>query len=114
MDRLCFVLSARAAHHFETFILKSSSSAITQRKSMGLLPESLSFIHIALVNHLYRQLNQLTGDKAQELHQLRDDFTDPLELARFYVEPSLQACCPLLSHSGVGPPDPQQPKHTEH
>jgi formylglycine-generating enzyme required for sulfatase activity len=76
---------------------------------MGLWPDSLSFVNIEWVKHLYRQLNQLTGDKAQELNRLGDDFADPLELVRFYVEPCLQACRPVPSRSGVAQPDPCQP-----
>ncbi|WP_446008697.1 SUMF1/EgtB/PvdO family nonheme iron enzyme [Candidatus Electrothrix sp.] len=76
---------------------------------MGLWPDSFSFVNIEWTRQLYRQLNQLTGDKAQELNRLRDDFADPLELARFYVEPCLQACRPVTSRNGVPLPVPCQP-----
>lgn len=62
---------------------------------MGSGPDSLSFVNIEWLKQLYRQLKQLTDERVQELDRLGDDFNDPLELARFYVEPCLQACRPL-------------------
>ncbi|MCI5167653.1 MAG: hypothetical protein D3903_16575, partial [Candidatus Electrothrix sp. GM3_4] len=76
---------------------------------MGLGPESLSFVDIAWMKQLYRQLKQLPDERTQELNLLRDDFADPLELTQFYVEPSLQACRPLPRRSGVLSLDPFQP-----
>ncbi len=101
-------------NHNALFARANKHSGITLicyhiKKSMGLWPESLSFVNIEWMKQLYRQLNQLTGEKAQELNRLGDDFADPLELARFYVEPCLQACRLVPSRSGVAQPDPCQP-----
>ena len=74
---------------------------------MGL--ESLSFVNIEWMKQLYRQLKQFTDERAQELDQLGDDFVDPLELSRFYVEPCLQAYRPLPRRNGVLSLDPCQP-----
>ncbi|MCW5201962.1 MAG: formylglycine-generating enzyme family protein [Candidatus Electrothrix communis] len=74
---------------------------------MGL--ESLSFVNIEWMKQLYRQLKQFTDERAQELDRLGDDFVDPLELTRFYVEPSLQAYRPLSRRNGVLSLDPCQP-----
>ena len=76
---------------------------------MGSGPESLSFVNIEWMKQLYRQLKQLTDERAQELDRLGDDFVDPLELTRSYVEPCLQAYRPLFRHRGVISPDPCQP-----
>ena len=76
---------------------------------MGSGPDSLSFVNIEWLKQLYRQLKQLTDERVQELDRLGDDFNDPLELARFYVEPCLQACRPLPPRNGVIFPDPCQP-----
>lgn len=74
--------------------------------------ELLSFVNIGWLKQLYRQLKQQSSDQSeQELDRLGDDFTDPLELTRFYVEPCLQAHRPLPRRNDVGvlPPDPCQP-----
>ncbi|MCI5123783.1 MAG: hypothetical protein D3925_04730 [Candidatus Electrothrix sp. AR5] len=76
---------------------------------MGSGPDSLSFVNIEWLKQLYRQLKQLTDERAQELDRLGDDFSDPLELSRFYVEPSLQAYRPISRRRGVISPDPCQP-----
>ncbi|WP_339133156.1 MAG: formylglycine-generating enzyme family protein [Candidatus Electrothrix sp. GW3-4] len=76
---------------------------------MGSGPDALSFVNIEWMKQLYRQLKQATGGKAQELDRLGDDFANPLELARFYVEPCLQAYRPLPRRHGVIPSDPCQP-----
>ncbi|MCI5158386.1 MAG: hypothetical protein D3906_08070, partial [Candidatus Electrothrix sp. AUS1_2] len=69
----------------------------------------MSFLDIEQLKHLYRQLKQSADSEKQELDRLGDDFTDPLELIRFYVEPCLQAFRPLPQHSGIISPDPCQP-----
>jgi formylglycine-generating enzyme required for sulfatase activity len=76
---------------------------------MGLGPESLSFVDIAWMKQLYRQLKQFPDERTQELDLLRDNFADPLELTQFYVEPCLQAYRPLPRRSGVLSLDPCQP-----
>ncbi len=57
--------------------------------------EPLSFVSIEKVKRLSKLLRSFTGDQAQEFNQLRDDFTDPAELVRCYVEPHLQSCNPF-------------------
>lgn len=71
-------------------------------------PDALSFVNIAWMKQLYRQLKQLGDERAQELDRLADDFADPLELTRFYVEPCLQAHRPLSGRRVIFP-DPCQP-----
>jgi formylglycine-generating enzyme required for sulfatase activity len=67
-----------------------------------------SFVSAAQTAQLFKRLRSLAGDQAQELTLLRDDFADPEELARLYVEPHLQERSPS-GQKGVPPPVPRQP-----
>jgi formylglycine-generating enzyme required for sulfatase activity len=70
--------------------------------------EPSSFVSTVQTAQLLKQLRSLAGDQAQELTLLRDDFADPEELARLYVEPHLQERSPG-GQEGVPPPVPRQP-----
>lgn len=61
---------------------------------MGQGQEPLSFISEEQVRQLGRCLKNVTGDQARELDQLRDDFNNPAELVKYYVEPDLQGLSP--------------------
>lgn len=76
---------------------------------MGSGPGLLSFINIEWLKKLPKQLKQFTDERAEELGRLGDEFTDPVDLARFYVEPCLQAYRPLPPHHGLITLDPCQP-----
>jgi formylglycine-generating enzyme required for sulfatase activity len=71
--------------------------------------EPLSFVSIEQLVQLPKRLRQLAGDRAQELSLLRDEFADPDELARIYVEPHLQDRCPAETGRDVPLPVPRQP-----
>ncbi|MCI5146435.1 MAG: effector protein PipB, partial [Candidatus Electrothrix sp. AR3] len=70
--------------------------------------ESLSFVSTELAGQLLRRLRNITGDRAQELTLLRDEFSDPYKLAEFYIEPHLQAYNPTARDMGIAPPVPRQ------
>ena len=67
-----------------------------------------TFVSTSQTAQLLKRLRNLSGDQAQELTLLRDDFADPEELARLYVEPNLQERSPGRQ-KGVPPPVPRQP-----
>ncbi len=67
-----------------------------------------TFISADQTAQLLKRLRSLAGDQAQELTLLRDEFADPEELARLYVEPHLQERSPG-GQEGVPPPVPRQP-----
>ncbi|XOF34009.1 MAG: SUMF1/EgtB/PvdO family nonheme iron enzyme [Candidatus Electrothrix sp. YB6] len=75
---------------------------------MGLGLKRLSFVSVGSVRQLRKQLKNLSGDQAQALNLLRDDFADPSDLARYYVEPHLQESCPVPQHGGHYFPAPRQ------
>ncbi|MCI5223860.1 MAG: hypothetical protein D3924_14605, partial [Candidatus Electrothrix sp. AR4] len=75
---------------------------------MGLGLEPLSFISIGWINQLGKQLKNITEDQAQELNQLREDFTDPTELIKYYVEPHLQGGDPNPRHNTIHFPIPRE------
>ncbi len=71
--------------------------------------EPLSFVSSALAGQLLKRLGRLTGDRAQELNLLRDEFGDPDELVRFYVEPHMQERNPSARRRNGFHPAPRQP-----
>ncbi len=72
--------------------------------------EPLSFVSTAQVAQLLKRLRNLSGDQAQELTLLRDEFTDPEDLVRGYVEPHLQERHPINpQQEGILPLVPRQP-----
>ncbi|WP_417914307.1 SUMF1/EgtB/PvdO family nonheme iron enzyme [Candidatus Electronema sp. JM] len=71
--------------------------------------EPLSFVSSALAGQLLKRLGRLTGDRAQELNLLRDEFGDPEELVRFYIEPHVQERGPAVRRRGCCQLSPQQP-----
>ena len=60
--------------------------------------EILPFVKIEWVKPLWKKLNNIRGSQAQELDRLRDEFVDPEELARFYVQPHTQDRNPANEH----------------
>jgi len=70
--------------------------------------EPLSFVSTKLAGQLLKRLKNITGDRAQELTLLGDEFTDPYELAEFYIEPHIQAGNPTDRNRGVHLPVPRQ------
>ena len=55
---------------------------------MGL--EMLTFVKAEWARVLWKKLQGITGARAKEVERLRDEFVDPEELARFYIEPHCQ------------------------
>ncbi len=70
--------------------------------------DSLSFVSAELAGQLLKRLRNITGDQAQELILLRDEFADPYELAEFYVEPYLQDRPPASRYRDIDLPVPRQ------
>ena len=49
-----------------------------------------SFISASWLKPLWKKLKGIRGEREEEIQRITNDFVDPHELARFYVEPSCQ------------------------
>jgi formylglycine-generating enzyme required for sulfatase activity len=70
--------------------------------------EPISFVSGHLIEQLIKQLRYIEGDQAQELNLLRDEFIQPNEILKCYVEPDLQDRNPALEKKGGYAPIPRQ------
>jgi hypothetical protein len=69
------------------------------QESMTMAVET--FISRESVGRLFKELLRIRSSREKELTRLADEFVDPMELARFYVEPHLQDRNPAVTFRSI-------------
>jgi hypothetical protein len=54
------------------------------------MPQLLTFISVDWIKPLWKELLRIRDDRTQELARIGDIFGNPLELAKYYIEPDCQ------------------------